>query len=384
MRIRVVAASAICLLTPICAALADPIGINQLVVFGDSLSDNGNAAAALASVGQTLGNYASNALTDGPNTTPATAGPYGLWIDQFASKFGLPDPTPFVVNTLPNTPGGNPGLTVNPKGTNFAVASALAGSNPSFNPSNFLNPTNPQAPGTTDQVGLYSSLTGGKASASTLYVLWAGANNIFNALSNPSGFLTLNSTAKTAADDIASNISTLAGEGGKNFLWFNLPPLGEIPYIQDNSNPIIKSLGATAGNAAAAAFNSEMSTDAASLEKTLGVNIVQVDINSLFGQLASDPGKYGFVDVKDAGWCGTDGVSTCASNNPNGFLFWDELHPTTAADALIADAVENEVSGIFTPAGSSPSSVPEPAPFALVAMGAAGIFWLIQKKRSSR
>lgn len=51
--------------------------INQLVVFGDSLSDNGNAVSALG--GTLPGNYAPNAFTDGPNTTRATgAGPIGL------------------------------------------------------------------------------------------------------------------------------------------------------------------------------------------------------------------------------------------------------------------------------------------------------------------
>jgi hypothetical protein len=60
--------------------------IYRLIVFGDSLSDNGNAAAALASVGKTLGNYAANSLTDGPRTMPATSGPDGLWIDQFRQR----------------------------------------------------------------------------------------------------------------------------------------------------------------------------------------------------------------------------------------------------------------------------------------------------------
>ena len=68
--------------------------ISQLVVFGDSLSDNGNAAIALG--GAFPGDYAPNAFTDGPATTPATSGPYGLWIDQLASDLGVPDPQPFL------------------------------------------------------------------------------------------------------------------------------------------------------------------------------------------------------------------------------------------------------------------------------------------------
>ena len=70
-------------------------------------------------------NYALNAATDGPNTNPPTA-IQGLWIDQFASKLGLADPKPFV---------GLAGTTPIPNysGTNFAIGSALTGSNPKFN-----------------------------------------------------------------------------------------------------------------------------------------------------------------------------------------------------------------------------------------------------------
>ena len=93
MRFNPVYATVVLLALPIQSLHAE--SIYQLVVFGDSLSDNGNAAAALAATGTTLGNYAANAFTDGPQTSPATSGPYGLWIDQFAAILQVPDPQPF-------------------------------------------------------------------------------------------------------------------------------------------------------------------------------------------------------------------------------------------------------------------------------------------------
>jgi outer membrane lipase/esterase len=206
--------------------------ISQIIVFGDSLSDNGNAAAALASVGKTLGNYAPNAFTDSPQTSPASTGPYGLWIDQFAAIMKVAKPTPFVVSPGPG--GGT--LASNPSGTNFAVASALAGNNPAFSPNNYLNPANPAVPGTTNQVALYLYFQRGHASPENLYVFWAGANNIYRSLGNVSSFAQFPATAIAAADAIAANIATLANAGAKYFLWLNLPPLGEIPYVNDNSN----------------------------------------------------------------------------------------------------------------------------------------------------
>jgi phospholipase/lecithinase/hemolysin len=152
--------------------------VSKVVVFGDSLSDNGNAAAALASVGKTLGNYAANALTDGPSTVPATSGPYGLWIDQFAALLGVSDPQPFVAYMPLGATGGI--LVPNASGTNFAVASALAGNNPNFSSTNYLNAANPQVPGTTNQVKLFLSFNEQHASAENLMSFGPALTTSFN------------------------------------------------------------------------------------------------------------------------------------------------------------------------------------------------------------
>ena len=58
---KLLATSGILLIAPVCMALA--ASATSLVVFGDSLSDNGNAAIALG--GSIPGNYAPNEFTDG-------------------------------------------------------------------------------------------------------------------------------------------------------------------------------------------------------------------------------------------------------------------------------------------------------------------------------
>jgi phospholipase/lecithinase/hemolysin len=319
--------------------------IYQLVVFGDSLSDNGNAAAALASVGKTLGNYAANSFTDGPHTVPATSGPGGLWIDQFAAIVGLPDPQPFLVNTPLGASSGI--LSANASATNFAVASALAGNNSNFSSTNYLNPANPQVPGTTNQVELFLSFNGQHASPENLYVFWAGANNIFQSLGSVSSFVEFPVIAKDAADAISGNIATLAKAGAKHFLWLNLPPLGRVPYVSDNADLLVRLLGKAAGDGAALAFNDELALDVDSLQKSYAIDIVVVNTNSLFNSIVANPGKYDFANVKDAGWCGTDGLKACTVDNPNGFLFWDELHPTTAADKVLAQFTYSYVASQF-------------------------------------
>lgn len=339
MRPKLLISTALILLSPLYAALAS--SIDNLVVFGDSLSDNGNAAAALASQGQTLGNYAANALTDGPNTTPATTAPLGLWVDQFAAKTGLADPTPVVVNT----PGG---LALNPNGTNYAVASAQTGHNPNFSLSTIFNPP-PTVPWTSDQVTIFNALNHSTASPSSLYTFWAGSDDISHALTtNP---LSGVSAAKTAANNIESNIQMLAGEGAKYFLWFNLPPLGDTPAARATGP-----LGIFLANQAASAFNDQMADDVASLEQTLnGITIVTVDIHAGFEQIEGNPGLYGFKNITDP----AQGKNV----DPNTYLFWDDLHPTTASDAFIADLAARDAAPLLS------TATPEPASWGLLLLG---------------
>ncbi|MGH9640622.1 MAG: hypothetical protein ACRD3Y_11200, partial [Bryobacteraceae bacterium] len=73
------------LLSPVCGAYAASVGtVNQLVVFGDSLSDDGNALYLENEYKNVFGNYppgvavplppnyTTGKFTDGPDTTPAT------------------------------------------------------------------------------------------------------------------------------------------------------------------------------------------------------------------------------------------------------------------------------------------------------------------------
>lgn len=315
MRLRPLLLVSAMAITPL-LAVGGPI--TQLVVFGDSLSDNGNAASVFG--GTLPGNYAPNAFTDGPMTTPATSGPFGLWIDQFASKLGVSDPQPFVAG-----------------GTNYAVASALTGHNPAFTLA--FPPT--AVPYTSDQVALY--LATHTPSAGTLYTFWAGANDI-NQANSPS----------TAANNIETNIQTLAAAGGTQFLWLNLPLLGNTPDGQASGQ-------VAALNAASMAFNTQQAADVAALHG-MGINVISVNIQQLFSDILAHPAAYGFTDVTDPGWCGTGGLATCASNHPNDFMFWDGEHPTTAADAVVANLA-------FSDATGGTSSVPEPSTLALALGG---------------
>lgn len=262
------------------------------MVFGDSLSDNGNLYAGTVQFGLPATpappGYATGEYTDGTTSVPSTNSPLGLWIEQLAQKMNLPVPQPFEKG-----------------GTNYAVAGALTGSNP------FYSPAVPSLPYVTDQLGLFLKATPAPP-PNALYVFWGGSNDILGGFS-----------ATAAAANVQGNIHTLAGMGAKYFLWVNLPPVGEVPENIGGS-------GRYTLDAASAAYNQAMSTAIGQLQAAHpGIAIVTADAYDLFLQIAQNPTLFGFVNV-------TTPAQGQTNVNPNTYLFWDSLHPTTVGHQDVA------------------------------------------------
>jgi phospholipase/lecithinase/hemolysin len=301
------------------AALA--ASYSEIVAFGDSLSDAGNAS--IATLGAQPGpGYATRSVplvpfAVGYFTNPQSgSGPAGLWVDQLAAGLGVADPLPSLA------PLG---------GTNYAVGSATTATG--------LASMN-------NEVALFLTKAGGAAPSSALYTFWGGANDIFGSLS-----------PTAAADNIAAQIAAVAAAGGHNFLWLNLPELGDVPGLI--GNPV---LAATA-NLESDAFNAEWAADLALLQSH-GIDVTGVNINSLFGNILANPSAFGLTNTTSA----CDLTPNC---DPNTFLYWDTEHPTTYADSLVASFANSEL-----------NPTPEPASVVLLGIGFAGLLVMFARKRS--
>lgn len=296
------------LLLLVSVPLLAQIPFSKLVVFGDSLSDTGNLYFATSLFGRPTPappGYTTGEYTDGPDSVPSTNGPVGLWVEQLAQKMGLPAPKPFATGA----------------GLNYAVAGAQTGHDPAYTLG-----SRTQVPWTADQVNIFQAAVASIPS-DALYVFWCGSNDILN---NPG---TAAAAANTAAANIQANIDTLASKGAKYFLWVDLPPLGEIPESINTANR--QTL-----DAASVAYNQAMSSAVTTLKAAhAGITIITVDAYALFEVLIQNPSLYGLANVT--------GSAQGQTVNPNTYLFWDGLHPTTVGHDSVASVAYNMIQLAF-------------------------------------
>jgi thermolabile hemolysin len=281
---------------------------SQIVAFGDSLSDTGNDFIAF---GSPQPPYYMGRFSNGP-----------IWLDYLATKLGVPDPGPSL--------GG---------GTNYAYGGATAGS------------LNQSVPDLGQQVQMYLQKSP-KADPNAVYTVLAGANDFFGGQTDPS----------VPANAVNAALTSLIGAGAKTILVSNLPPQGITPLIRSEGSAAVAAI-----NALDVAFNADLAADVTSLRAAnSGVKIDVLDLYSLSNAVIQDPAAYGFTDVTD------EGINAGPNANLNQYLFWDDVHPTTAGHGYIADAAFSAL-------------VPEPGGLTLASVSGIGLalrFW--RRKRPTK
>jgi phospholipase/lecithinase/hemolysin len=288
---------------------------DQMIVFGDSLSDNGNLSAAVGSGLLVAMNYDPFRITDGPATFPSTA-TTGVAVERLNALLGLPALVPALVG-----------------GTNYAWAFAKTG----FETFDLLSST---TPGTGLQVASYLA-THPVASPNSLYVLWAGSNDLLAGTTPAAVAL----AEKATMANLTLQLGALLNAGVRNIAWFNLPDLSLTP-----------------AGAAAGILTSALHDASVQFRTDWGMTLQQyqflfptaqltgVDVFGAFNDITGNPSAFGFSNVN----LPAQGQAV----NPDDFLFWDSLHPTTRGHEVLAGVALRALQPALQP-------VPEPSSYGI-------------------
>lgn len=253
--------AAAALLAPM--SLANASAYQRLVVFGDSLSDSGNAGR----------------FSNGP-----------VWVEYLARSLGL--------ELAPARIGG----------TNYAVGGAR---------------THGHEFSLRDQVDLFVDRARGGVGPDTLFVVYAGANDLRGAVHAADRDAVV--TGAIAA--LRRALLRLEAAGAREALVPNLPDIGRTPEAR-----MIGPGWVRAARALTMDFNARLARLLDEIEARGRLRIRRMDVFGLVEAAAADPGRFGFSDMTNP--CPPD----VAARGCDGYVFWDSMHPTTAGHARLAEA----------------------------------------------
>lgn len=292
-RLRILAAVALFGAAAVAFAQSTPPlrSFNSYFFFGDSLTDSGNTFALTGSPPAPYFNgRVSNGIT------------YAEYL-----RSGLPAHATAAPTVRTNL--------------NFAFAGATAA-------------TGSAVPTLAQQIGLYQT-RGITANANDVYVILAGANDLLNAVQNPAlqNAPGMTATGVAASTAVGSAVQALAGLGARNILVLNLPDISRTPRFTTGSG----APGAIFVQNGVMAFNNDIRTRLAGLNVGGDVNVTLFDLQSVFNTLITNPTLFGF-SITNQEYLGI----LQGGGNPgdiNNYIFWDGIHPTTRAHAVLASAL---------------------------------------------
>lgn len=170
----------------------------------------------------------------------------------------------------------------------------------------------------------------------SLFVVWGGPDDFISG-----------GTVQRGVTDVLTIVGALQLAGAQHILVPGMPDLGLTP--------------AYFGDPSATAFSFAFDQG---LQANLPKGATYFDTFGFMHLVVNNPGAFGFTNVTSPCLVGS---TPCA--NPNQYLFWDDLHPTTAADQILA--------------GQFASAVPEPSTLLMLVTGIGGLAGVVRRKLSA-
>ncbi|CAJ1955350.1 unnamed protein product [Sphenostylis stenocarpa] len=238
-------------------------------------------------------------------------------------------------------------------GANFA--SAASGYDEKASILNHAIPLSQQLKYYKEYQGKLAKVAGGKKAAfiikDALYILSAGSSDfVQNYYVNPliNKALTPDQYSEYLVGAFSSFVKDLHKLGARKVGVTSLPPLGCLPAARTlfgfHESGCVSRI-----NNDAQGFNQKIKSAAANLQKKLpGLKIAVFDIYKPLYDLVQSPSKFGFAEARK-GCCGTGIVETTSllcnpkspgtCSNATQYVFWDSVHPSQAANQVLADAL---------------------------------------------
>lgn len=268
---------------------------SNILVFGDSLSDMGNAKDSINT--PDVPPYWNGRFSNGP-----------VWVEHLSESMGI--------------------TTTRGTGTQVGDNRAFGGSQTGQGYSYLI------LPNVGAQINSYLTNVQTNIGNDELVILWAGGNDFLYGSGDPD----------VISANMASHITTLSEAGASRFIVPNLPPLETTPEVQSRSNSAQTQMAADVIE-----YNQKLATVVSDLVSSLNIEIQLLDTYALFDQIVSNANHLGITNTIDPA-CSSTGsllpLPICNSgdpvaNNVEQYLYFDKAHPTATMHAAIGDFAES-------------------------------------------
>lgn len=292
---------------------------SNIYVFGDSLSDNGNAKVF-------------SGQGDNPNNSGRASN--GLVAVEYLA-LGLGQqltPSLFLLGAE--------------QGNNYAVGGAKAVD--ADGDESTLDTNLPS------QVNTFLTYNGGTADSDALFVVIIGGNDLFKAqdirqaavfAQTPEESKAIREQARAyvslAVDSTIAQVEKLLAAGATNVMVANTPDIGSVPLTDIKVDQLLATSTSNketrksenmykVSTRLSTLFNRKLSRKIGRLERQYDVDILEYDLFNFLATQISDADDFGNTNVEDGCVSPVTGINPeCDFPVATGFVFWDVVHPTT-------------------------------------------------------